>query len=319
MHYGLLPRANRGIFAINELPDLARQGAGGPVQHHAGRRRPDQRLSGAAAARRPALLHREPRGLHGARQDHHAAQGPHRQRDHHALSRDRRARHGDHGAGGVDRRGAARELRVPDFMLEVVERVAFEARNDKRIDKRSGVSQRMPISVLENVVSNAERRAILLGETEDRAAHLRRLRRAARDHRQDRARVRGRAAGRRRDRARADPPRGRPRLEDRPGGANVDDDRRLVRRGRRAQGRATTSAPSSASRASASCPGCSTSCPTSGFAPGRYGAAPVAACELVLEGLAAAQAHQPERGAGLHAAQAGAARSGYGKGGISFG
>src|SRR5437762_12994751 len=35
---------------------------------------------------------------------------------------------------------------------------------DKRIDKRSGVSQRMPISVLENVVSNAERRAIQTGE-----------------------------------------------------------------------------------------------------------------------------------------------------------
>jgi len=42
-------------------------------------------------------------------------------------------------------------------------RVAFEARTDKRIDKRSGVSQRMPISVLENVVSNAAR-AIQTGE-----------------------------------------------------------------------------------------------------------------------------------------------------------
>ena len=37
VHYGLLPRANRGIFAINELPDLAGQDPGGPVQHHAGR------------------------------------------------------------------------------------------------------------------------------------------------------------------------------------------------------------------------------------------------------------------------------------------
>jgi hypothetical protein len=39
-----------------------------------------------------------------------------------------------------------------------VERIAFEAREDKRVDKRSGVSQRLPISVLENAVSNAERR-----------------------------------------------------------------------------------------------------------------------------------------------------------------
>jgi magnesium chelatase subunit I len=42
----------------------------------------------------------------------------------------------------------------------VIERVAFAAREDKKIDKRSGVSQRLPISCIENVISNAERRAI---------------------------------------------------------------------------------------------------------------------------------------------------------------
>jgi magnesium chelatase subunit I len=52
------------------------------------------------------------------------------------------------------------EVRVPDYMKEVVEHIAFLAREDKRIDKRSGVSQRLPISALENVVSNAERRAL---------------------------------------------------------------------------------------------------------------------------------------------------------------
>src|SRR5690349_12182751 len=62
-------------------------------------------------------------------------------------------------------RGVLR-VTVPDFMEEVIERIAFEARTDKRIDRRSGVSQRMPISVMENVVSNAERRAIITGETE---------------------------------------------------------------------------------------------------------------------------------------------------------
>ncbi len=41
VHYGLLPRANRGIFAINELPDLAGKDSGRTVQHHAGRRRAD--------------------------------------------------------------------------------------------------------------------------------------------------------------------------------------------------------------------------------------------------------------------------------------
>src|SRR5258707_4724035 len=52
------------------------------------------------------------------------------------------------------------ELRVPRYIREVIERVAFLAREDKKIDKRSGVSQRLPISVLENVISNAERRAL---------------------------------------------------------------------------------------------------------------------------------------------------------------
>src|SRR5581483_416752 len=55
-------------------------------------------------------------------------------------------------------------LHVPKYVQEVIERVAFVAREDKRIDKRSGVSQRLPISVMENVISNAERRAIRHGE-----------------------------------------------------------------------------------------------------------------------------------------------------------
>ncbi len=62
----------------------------------------------------------------------------------------------------LDRGG--RPVAVPDFVAELVERIAFLARTDKRIDQRSGVSQRMPITVLENAVSNAERRAVLLGE-----------------------------------------------------------------------------------------------------------------------------------------------------------
>ncbi|OYV65522.1 MAG: magnesium chelatase, partial [Gemmatimonadetes bacterium 21-71-4] len=59
-----------------------------------------------------------------------------------------------------------RPVRVPDFIAELVERVAFAARVDRRVDKRSGVSQRMPISVTENVVSNAERRAVATGDAE---------------------------------------------------------------------------------------------------------------------------------------------------------
>jgi magnesium chelatase subunit I len=55
-------------------------------------------------------------------------------------------------------------LEVPEFVREVVEEVAFQARQDQKIDKRSGVSQRLPISLLENVISNAERRALASNE-----------------------------------------------------------------------------------------------------------------------------------------------------------
>jgi magnesium chelatase subunit I len=57
-------------------------------------------------------------------------------------------------------REAPIEVRVPVYVKEIVEQLAFLAREDKRVDKRSGVSQRLPISVLENVVSNAERRGL---------------------------------------------------------------------------------------------------------------------------------------------------------------
>ena len=53
---------------------------------------------------------------------------------------------------------------MPEFVREVVEEIAFQARGDQKVDKRSGVSQRLPISLLENVVSNAERRALIAGE-----------------------------------------------------------------------------------------------------------------------------------------------------------
>jgi len=55
-------------------------------------------------------------------------------------------------------------LEVPNFVSEIVEEIAFQARQSKKIDKRSGVSQRMPITCMENVASNAERRARLAHE-----------------------------------------------------------------------------------------------------------------------------------------------------------
>src|SRR5207245_6182629 len=62
------------------------------------------------------------------------------------------------------KRSSGRALEIPPFLRELIEEIAFQARDDKRVDRRSGVSQRLPISVLESVVSNAEQRAARTGE-----------------------------------------------------------------------------------------------------------------------------------------------------------
>ena len=64
----------------------------------------------------------------------------------------------------TDRQGVG-QLVVPKFVREIIECVAFEAREERKVDKRSGVSQRMPITCLENVVSSAEQRALAHGES----------------------------------------------------------------------------------------------------------------------------------------------------------
>ncbi len=70
---------------------------GRPAQHHGRARRADPRLQGAPADRRVRRGEREPRGLHQPRPDHHAAQGPLRLPDPHALSAAARGRDRDHG------------------------------------------------------------------------------------------------------------------------------------------------------------------------------------------------------------------------------
>jgi len=47
----------------------------------------------------------------------------------------------------------------------VVAEIAFQAREDKRVDRRSGVSQRLPITTMESLVSSAEQRGARTGET----------------------------------------------------------------------------------------------------------------------------------------------------------
>ncbi|CAA9476484.1 MAG: Magnesium chelatase, subunit ChlI, partial [uncultured Solirubrobacteraceae bacterium] len=213
-----------------------RQGAGRPVQHHAGRRRPDQRLSGAPAAGRDALLHRQSRGLHGARQDHHAAQGPHRLRDRDALSRDRRPRHGDHAAGGLD--GARR--RRGERAARARPTAGVRGGRARRVRGAHRQAHRQAVGRLaahadhghgeRGLQRGAPRRA--RRRPRGRAAPGRRLRGAAGDHREARAGVRGRAGGRTGDRARADPPRRRRDTQGPRGHGAHRRRRHLVRRGR---------------------------------------------------------------------------------------
>ena len=165
IHYGLLPRANRGIFGINELPDLAGKiqvGLFNIMQEG------DVQIKGY-----PVRLPLDVLLVFTANPEDYTARGkiitPLKDR----IGSEIRTHYPtdiEHGMAITEqeawsKRNAPVELRVPPYVREVVEQLAFSARDDKRIDKRSGVSQRLPISVLENVISNAERRALVTGES----------------------------------------------------------------------------------------------------------------------------------------------------------
>ena len=90
IHYGLLPRTHRGHLRDQRAAGPGRADPGRPPQHHGGARRPDPRLQGAAAARPLRGRQRQPRGLHEPRAHHHAAEGPLRLPDPHALPQEAR-------------------------------------------------------------------------------------------------------------------------------------------------------------------------------------------------------------------------------------
>jgi magnesium chelatase subunit I len=159
IHYGLVPRANRSIFAINELPDLAGKiqvGLFNILQEG------DVQIKGY-----PVRLKLDIMMVFSANPEDYTARGkiitPLKDRigseihTHYPASVEEGVRITEQEAW-VNR--GKETPAIPYFVREIVEEVAFQARKDKRIDKRSGVSQRLPISCLENLVSNAERRAL---------------------------------------------------------------------------------------------------------------------------------------------------------------
>ncbi len=171
MHYGLLPRANRGIFAINELPDLAGKiqvGLFNIMQEG------DVQIKGY-----PVRLPLDVLLVFTANPEDYTARGkiitplkdrigseirthyPERIEDGVLITRQEawRSRHGP-------------DVRLPGFLEELIERVAFAARGDKRVDQRAGVSQRLPIALTELVVSNVERRAVSVPDGDEATARI---------------------------------------------------------------------------------------------------------------------------------------------------
>lgn len=170
MHYGLLPRANRGIFAVNELPDLA-----GKIQVALFNilQEGDIQIKGY-----PVRLALDVALVFSANPEDYTARGkivtPLKDRigseirTHYAATVEegiaitQQEAWTDRGWGSAP--GSTGSLDVQPFLREIVEQIAFLAREDRRVDKRSGVSQRLPIATLELVISNAERRALVHGE-----------------------------------------------------------------------------------------------------------------------------------------------------------
>jgi magnesium chelatase subunit I len=168
MHYGLLPRANRSIFAINELPDLASKvqvGLFNILQEG------DVQIKGY-----PVRLRLDVAMVFSANPEDYTARGKiitplkdrigseirtHYPRSRHdAMAITTQEAWVDRSAGTA----AGLRIEVPTFVREIIEEVAIQARADQKVDKRSGVSQRLSITTLENVISNAERRALLNDE-----------------------------------------------------------------------------------------------------------------------------------------------------------
>jgi magnesium chelatase subunit I len=161
MHYGLLPRANRGIFAINELPDLAGKIQVGlfniPRRATFDKGLPDPAEAGRVlvfrqtrkTTRRGKIITPLKDRIGSEIRTHYPATR------HNALAITRQE-------AWTDRTGAV-NVRSPITCAKSSKRWP-SGRADRKIDKRSGVSQRLPITTLELVVSNAERHALANNE-----------------------------------------------------------------------------------------------------------------------------------------------------------
>jgi magnesium chelatase subunit I len=164
VHYGIIPRTNRGIFAINELPDL-------PPRIQVGllniMEEKDIQIRGF-----PVRLPLDILMVYSANPEDYTNRGniitPLKDRiDSQILTHypeDRESAMAITTQEAWVERDGGFELAVPPWFRELIEEVAFAARKSEYVNQASGVSARMSISLLENVLSNMERRGLAHGE-----------------------------------------------------------------------------------------------------------------------------------------------------------
>jgi magnesium chelatase subunit I len=165
IHYGIIPRTNRGIFAINELPDLQPRIQVGLLNILEEK---DFQIRGF-----PVRIPLDVAMVFSANPEDYTNRGniitPLRDRinsqivTHYPLTREEGATITRQEAW--TERGAGIQVVIPAFMRELVEEVAIQARKSEYVDQNSGVSARLPIALVENLVSNAERRGLVTGES----------------------------------------------------------------------------------------------------------------------------------------------------------
>lgn len=162
--YGLVPRTNRGIFAINELPDLAERIQVGLLNIMEER---DVQIRGykirlpldvvVVASANPEDYTNRGRIITPLK-DRYGSQI----RTHYPETVDLEVEIMDQERTVFETAGV--EMTVPPFMKEIIAEVTHAARRSQDVSQRSGVSVRMSVANYENLVSNATRRSIRLGE-----------------------------------------------------------------------------------------------------------------------------------------------------------
>ncbi len=166
IHYGLVPRTNRGIFAINELPDLTEKLQ---VALFNLMEEKDVQIKGykirlpldlvIVASANPEDYTSRGRIITPLK-DRFDAQV----RTHYPRTVDDEIAIMEQELPVLDR--FDRVLGVPPFMKDILAQLTFEARACTEINQASGVSVRVTINNYESVISNAEKRAVRLGERE---------------------------------------------------------------------------------------------------------------------------------------------------------